>query len=552
MPHGVHSLWATDQDTIPNESEESIEKERIPLPPEPPVELDSNLQGKFPAHVPSPTSTARAYLHPPYPHQSIQSSEKAWKVARNVQAFHQDLLTNPRSTMNANNFKPLVLEDLVRQLNRLFDTQQELGTPIDIGYHYTHQYCIPNIDTRGLLTKDARKATRLDGQENGSMFGEGIYTANNPFAYHEFGGANVCYFVARVRGKSGTDKNDDTMNTIVGRGDSNDQVVVLRAPGQCAAMARFSSGLANLDDDCCLGNKMIEMYHQGLQNILNECTSIPDTLPPPIPQVLPSDVQKWEVVKSSSPASQVIHQPRSYKDRIQPGSQPCRRGSQPIIFVRYDAPDSLKSCQWQDHVSVVDQAFGSTLCSICMEDLTSQASNPVVEIRGCKHCFHQGCVEQALNANSRCPTCRAHVGGFARGTMPSGHMIVEKDSSLSIPGSNDCDVLVIHYLFEPNRQKSYHPNPGKMHSGTCRIAYLPDTIESEKLLKRLVHAFKHGLSFRVGDSITHGMSDQITWTSIHHKTSLVPNAPYGFPDSGYFVNVNEDLDALGVPSWKEL
>ena len=35
--------------------------------------------------------------------------------------------------------------------------------------------------------------------------------------------------------------------------------------------------------------------------------------------------------------------------------------------------------------------------------------------------------------------------------------------------------------------------------------------------------------------------------SIHHKTSS-KRGPYGYPDPGYFINCNEELDALGVPS----
>ena len=46
--------------------------------------------------------------------------------------------------------------------------------------------------------------------------------------------------------------------------------------------------------------------------------------------------------------------------------------------------------------------------------------------------------------------------------------------------------------------------------------------------------------------MTTGMTDQVIWTSIHHKTSL-HGGIHGFPDPNYIFNVNGELDALGVP-----
>lgn len=103
------------------------------------------------------------------------------------------------------------------------------------------------------------------------------------------------------------------------------------------------------------------------------------------------------------------------------------------------------------------------------------------------------------------------------------------------------------YEMQEGVQKAYHVNPGVPYDGTIRIAYLPDTDEGRALVKRLQYAFVHGLTFTVGTSLSTGQHNRIVWASIHHKTSTA-SGPHGFPDLGYFFNVNEELDTLHVPS----
>ena len=59
------------------------------------------------------------------------------------------------------------------------------------------------------------------------------------------------------------------------------------------------------------------------------------------------------------------------------------------------------------------------------------------------------------------------------------------------------------------------------------------------------------MSFVVGRSLTTGQDNVITWSSIHHKSSMQGGA-HGFPDNSYFDNCNEELDALGVPKAADL
>lgn len=85
------------------------------------------------------------------------------------------------------------------------------------------------------------------------------------------------------------------------------------------------------------------------------------------------------------------------------------------------------------------------------------------------------------------------------------------------------------------------------------MAFLPDNGEGKELLMRLKYAFMTGLCFMVGTSMTTGAPNCITWSSIHHKSSMNSGAIYhGFPDINYFANCNLELDALGVPKAKDI
>ena len=90
-------------------------------------------------------------------------------------------------------------------------------------------------------------------------------------------------------------------------------------------------------------------------------------------------------------------------------------------------------------------------------------------------------------------------------------------SCRSSPG---CGTICIQYSFSSGIQGPEHPNPGQQYSGTHRTAYLPDNNEGREVLQLLNRAFNARLVFTVGTSITTGLSNQITWNDIHHKTNM--------------------------------
>ena len=185
-------------------------------------------------------------------------------------------------------------------------------------------------------------------------------------------------------------------------------------------------------------------------------------------------------------------------------------------------------------------------CPICMTELVDISdTNPVVKLSGCGHYYHLDCIRQAIGTSPTCPICRLPVGE-PRGKCPSGTMVIS-GSSQSCGGFQQCGTIQIRYQLRSGQQKTFHPNPGVRYSGTSRTAYLPDCTEGQDLLKRLKYAWRRGLSFTVGTSLTTGASNVIVWSSIHHKTSM-HGGVHGYPDPGYFANCNEELDNLSVPN----
>mmetsp|Transcript_20502 Transcript_20502/g.50985 ORF Transcript_20502/g.50985 Transcript_20502/m.50985 type:complete len:403 (+) Transcript_20502:209-1417(+) len=193
-------------------------------------------------------------------------------------------------------------------------------------------------------------------------------------------------------------------------------------------------------------------------------------------------------------------------------------------------------------------------CPICLEKMVpaSEATTTnVICIKKCRHRFHKQCVlEMFARKHDKCPYCRQPVGKFLdlRGHGPSGSMSVFIDRGRRCEGSehNSDGIIQIHYKMKGGIQHAFMENPGQRYPSTSRIAYLPLNESGRKLLARLKYAFVHGLTFQVGISLTSERSNQITWSSIHHKSTLYPGA-YGYPDPHYFTNCNESLDALGVP-----
>ncbi|CAN9516152.1 unnamed protein product [Ophioblennius macclurei] len=179
------------------------------------------------------------------------------------------------------------------------------------------------------------------------------------------------------------------------------------------------------------------------------------------------------------------------------------------------------------------------VCAVCLDVMRDKRT-----LR-CRHSFCSSCVAAAFSVKPACPLCNAYHGRHT-GTQPNGTMTVCRHPKC-LPGHERCGCFIIRYSFPAGIQGPEHPNPGTMYSGTTRIAYLPANEEGEKILKMLRKAFDRKLIFTVGQSVTTGLQNVITWNDIHHKTNVNGGPPcFGYPDPDYLYRVREELYAKGV------
>lgn len=210
--------------------------------------------------------------------------------------------------------------------------------------------------------------------------------------------------------------------------------------------------------------------------------------------------------------------------------------------ITYDAPTSLSTSLALDGAFTPAKGNISGDCAVCLDPLDQTS----VEMHECHHLFHRNCIDNCLNRELLCPVCRRTVGE-PQGKSPSGSMKIKNLTQQGCPGFACTEVIQIEYQIPPGTQQSYHENPGVPYNGITRVAYLPQNSEGTRLLTRLRFAWKHGLVFKVGTSLTSGASNAVVWAGIHHKTSLF-GGEHGFPDSEYITKCHESLDAVRVPN----
>lgn len=182
-----------------------------------------------------------------------------------------------------------------------------------------------------------------------------------------------------------------------------------------------------------------------------------------------------------------------------------------------------------------------TNCPVCLEDLADEPK--AVPICGHKVCGD--CWKGLQASNPVCPVCRK-VYGTLKGNQPKNARMRSKvDPSIHLPGYDPFGTIVIDYSVPNGIQTDEHPNPGKPYKGTTRRAYLPDNREGAKIHEMLKKAFDARLIFTVGQSVTSGTDDVVTWNDIHHKTNI-SGPSFAYPDPSYLIRVKEELESKGI------
>ncbi|GFH53331.1 hypothetical protein CTEN210_09807 [Chaetoceros tenuissimus] len=537
---------------------------------------------------------------------------KAYLLVQRIVALVENLKSHREYShlVTLSSIETVAVDDLVFLSERLLEQQQEFGTNknyvlggngvatsarnsiptyIDIGYHYTDSNNMHHIRTNGLMSRQERTNSNISATSKGAVFGDGIYTANNPSNFSSYG--NIGLVVARLQGNTvrvpmdmglarlvnGESPETDSANTIIGdktahgnNWPSSDarHEFVLRKASQCLPMVKYNGSLLSQPN----GLKCIAYLHDELQKIIDDLCNDEDamkskpsgsskrsgafgyarqvasgvgnnfTRPPSLGL---SSAWTSSIMSAVAQAAQTLQgiPPTPMPAYTAPNSMQNQPSS--VCSLTYKAPKNFKKSVSQ---SAFIRVFNSNLapkedCAICMSALRSP--QPVISLKVCNHFFHTDCIEQSLKMKPQCPICRKALSE-PQGKSPSGTMIISTTHSKC--GGYNCGSIVINYSMKSSKQKSYHDNPGVTHGSKRATAYLPNNREGQDLLKRLKYAFSRGLTFTVGTSATSGVPNQCTWASIHHKTSLSGGLScHGFPDPNYFVNCNEELNNLGVP-----
>lgn len=431
-------------------------------------------------------------------------------------------------------------DDMVFLAERLFEAQERFRKEgggqrphsIDIGYHYTKQEYLDRIRTDGLMNRQERDSQKIASSYNGSRYGEGIYTADDPQSFSDYGPVGL--MVLRLKGVEMDVKESNKgyakgNNSITSTRQSS--LVVLEKRFQCLPVIEFSADLATNQRGLAHLKRLERMVHCLLEEHFN------------------ARRPKRSVRQSG-------HRGRKRNQRSGVCLPAATVPSAPETIV-YKAPDRLNdpgptALHLESFYTAVGlHRFHDEDCSICLNRLNhhcrAENVDKVVRLKICGHEFHEGCAKQALAQSVLCPICR-RPQQEVRGRMPSGTMTISYSESQHCDSYEHVGTFVIRYVIPSGTQGIYHEAPGHPYSSADRTAFVPRTLEGMRLVSRLKYAFQRGLTFTVGTSLTSGEKNSVTWSTIHHKTSLTGGTrSHGYPDPTYFYRCNQELNDAGVP-----
>ena len=445
--------------------------------------------------------------------------------------------------------KPVAKDDMVFLMERMLKTQatyKSLGysSHVDTGFHYTSEGNMAHIRTNGLMSKSERSSQQITAGSHGSVYGDGIYTGNNPICFQNYGERGLV--VARLKGVSVRVarfpipfvKGEDVQNatTIVGNkstagkewpeSDHSDEIV-LKSSHQCVPLIQYNRTINAQTRNDCNHCKLILHLQTVMQSMLNEYLNDFGTVSTeltcgddriPVAISFPSG-------QSTRPSRQPLFTYQNALNRLPNGPPPGVPIAPPKIptttmvtrklvpsniqsrqrsshtpngnineRLTYTAPKSLDAGVSKDAVIVPMSARNISVqdaCLICQNQLVAQSC---ARLSVCEHIFHTECIKKALRFKPSCPICRKTVGDKPRGKSPSGTMSISISSS-NCTGYEGSGSIIIDYFLNNGIQTSYHDNPMKTFTGKSARAYLPNTEEGRNLLKRLKFAFMYGLSF---------------------------------------------------------
>lgn len=199
-------------------------------------------------------------------------------------------------------------DDIVFLAERFLECQQRLvasnkPSHVSIGYHYTKERNLRSIRQDGLLSHPERKSKNKIGSRRGAYFGDGVYTACNPYGFRHFGNTGLLCALLRGQeervGPGGTSA--PNVNTAVGNKNSTGNLLteelILHECCQVLPILRFSS--ASVERSGSLihkGNALLWKLHVEVQKILDQYFN--GNMPTAVEHVTPNS--KNDKVQTSS------------------------------------------------------------------------------------------------------------------------------------------------------------------------------------------------------------------------------------------------------------
>lgn len=457
-------------------------------------------QDEHPQHdeeSPTPTSTTTSAVNEFEDETRLMQSPVgvAWKlVERLILLWHSRPAWNGTIALLSRDDMVAMAERLVilqREWKLLSSSAVEPRWSIDVGFHWTRQENLDSIREGGLLTKMERDEAGIRARYHGSVHGDGVYTASNPFSFFGSYGPS-CLMVARMQGTVGPRDKRDQVDTVV---DLSGRMAVLKSSAQCLPIFTFSHD----DIHPNAGAERLFQCHVDVQRILDEFLN--DNLETPVrfpygfndPHSRP---RNW-FFQSPAPPPKIVIRPL-----------PTRRAA-------------------------ADSNWGRG-------PLGLPTNRPLIKNAG-------ETTEHTYVAPSL-------IGASSISYSPTAKMVYFRNGMLTCQGFEQ-GTIIIKYIIQQDTQRAFHPNPGELHSARQRVAFLPDNSKGNALLKRLEAAFLRGQTFCIGPRTGQCLPNEVDWVIPHKHllatgfdgykwTETVGRAEGGFPDAHYFQTANSVLDAF--------
>jgi deltex-like protein len=218
---------------------------------------------------------------------------RAFLLVERILELHKQILQDPKVTkliaegkVEQGAVHTIGRDDMVFLAEKLMECQEEYSksnkpTHVSLTYHFTNEKNLQSIRQDGLLSYAERRANNIQTQRR-AFFGDGIYTATNPFAFRHFGDVGILTAVLKGQeervGSSGGGSQDPNVNTVIGNKikeaeSSYADEIVLKESRQVLPILRFCSKLVDPGKTGSLrhhGNRLLWRFHTDVQKLLDE------------------------------------------------------------------------------------------------------------------------------------------------------------------------------------------------------------------------------------------------------------------------------------------